>query len=154
MVVATACTQHPRQSHALSVTLLLFVKGMRAFPRVVPGGSHQRRPGRHTTLEPPLRSDTCTSAACSGSFRSASPAPSHANKQTLAKPIGAARTTALYGSVCLSLCNGPSRATTHVLQTALGCWDHVFNNTSSCRLGRACWSLKPTDCLLGIMCNP
>lgn len=79
--------------------------------------SHWRKPGRHTAAELPLWSDTAA-AACVRSRKQA-------------KPAGAAGTMALYGLVCLPLCNGHSCAITHLLQTALGCCDHALNTTSS-----------------------
>lgn len=137
MVVTTGCTQHPRLSHALSVTLLLSVKRMRcqwqiclfwSFPTSGPG------------LVPPEKAWPSHRDGAASSVRhmhisslleviSQHSSCSFSRKQ--AKPGGAAGTMAFYGPVCLSLCNGHSRAITHVLQTALGCCDHVLNTTSS-----------------------
>lgn len=50
----------------------------------------------------------------------------------------AAVATALYGPVCLSLCNGHSCATAHVLETGLGCCDDMLNTAPSQRRRTTC----------------
>lgn len=99
-----------------------------AFPRVDPGWSHRRRPGRHIAV---FSQTHAHQQLTWGHFHSAPPA-KFSHKQ--AKPGGGAGTMALYGPpVRPSLCNGHSCAIAHVLLTSLGCCEHVLNTTSPWR---------------------